>query len=256
MLVTRKLQTGILIALLAIWLQPTEVRSGHVKSNIERRDIVTGEGPETVRHSKVSVHYTGWLANGTKFDSSLDRGTPFQFTLGTGQVIPGWDMGLTGMKAGGKRKLVIPPELAYGKKGAGAVIPPNSVLTFEVELLRIVPPKYQNIDNAELSALMKHDVKIIDIRRADEWRSTGIIKGSKLLTAFDGKGNFVKNFAADFKSLVRQDEKVILICRSGNRTATIANFLSEKANFGNVLNVQFGIKQWIKRGHPVVKWEG
>ena len=89
--------------------------------------------------NKVSVHYTGWLENGTKFDSSLDRGQPFEFTLGAGQVIQGWDLGIVGMKVGEKKKLTIPPELGYGTTGTpGGPIPPNATLIFEVELLKII----------------------------------------------------------------------------------------------------------------------
>ncbi len=94
----------------------------------------TGETPETGK--LVAVHYTGWLSDGTKFDSSLDRGTPFEFPLGLGQVIPGWDEGLATMKVGGIRRLIIPPELAYGEAGRPG-IPPNAELTFDIQLLEI-----------------------------------------------------------------------------------------------------------------------
>ncbi len=95
----------------------------------------TGETPETGK--LVAVHYTGWLSDGTKFDSSLDRGTPFEFPLGLGQVIPGWDEGVATMKVGGKRRLIIPAELAYGEGGSPPTIPPNAELTFDIELLEI-----------------------------------------------------------------------------------------------------------------------
>jgi len=104
-------------------------------------DTHVGTGAEATRGHKVSVHYTGWLYNndkkGAKFDSSLDRGQPFSFTLGAQQVIRGWDEGVAGMKVGGKRTLIIPPDLAYGARGAGGVIPPNATLTFDVELLKV-----------------------------------------------------------------------------------------------------------------------
>ena len=99
--------------------------------------LAAGSGPVAAAGNTVSVHYTGWLTNGTKFDSSRDRNEPFKFRLGAGQVIPGWDEGVAGMQPGGKRRLTVPAQLAYGAQGAGGVIPPNAVLIFEVELLSI-----------------------------------------------------------------------------------------------------------------------
>jgi FKBP-type peptidyl-prolyl cis-trans isomerase FkpA len=104
---------------------------------LQSNDLQVGTGAEAVAGKKVSVHYTGTLTDGKKFDSSLDRGRPFQFVLGAGQVIKGWDQGVAGMKVGGKRKLVIPPEMGYGARGFPPVIPPDSTLVFEVELLAV-----------------------------------------------------------------------------------------------------------------------
>ena len=104
-------------------------------SGLQYEDLAVGDGATATKGQQVSVHYTGWLADGTKFDSSVDRGQPFQFDLGAGMVIRGWDEGVEGMKIGGKRKLVIPPDLGYGQRGAGGVIPPGATLVFEVELL-------------------------------------------------------------------------------------------------------------------------
>jgi FKBP-type peptidyl-prolyl cis-trans isomerase len=100
-------------------------------------DVAVGQGAEAREGSTVSVHYTGWLPDGTKFDSSRDRGEPFAFTLGAGQVISGWDEGVKGMKVGGRRKLVLPPQLAYGEGGAPPAIPPGATLVFDVEVLDV-----------------------------------------------------------------------------------------------------------------------
>jgi FKBP-type peptidyl-prolyl cis-trans isomerase FkpA len=100
-------------------------------------DEAVGEGPAAKSGDRVTVHYTGWLTDGTKFDSSKDKDQPFSFSLGAGNVIAGWDQGVAGMKVGGKRKLTIPPDLGYGARGAGGVIPPNATLKFDVELLKI-----------------------------------------------------------------------------------------------------------------------
>lgn len=106
-------------------------------SGLKITELNLGEGAEAAAGQTVVVHYRGTLENGKQFDASYDRVTPFSFPLGAGRVIKGWDEGVVGMKVGGKRKLVIPPDLAYGSRGAGGVIPPNATLTFEVELLDV-----------------------------------------------------------------------------------------------------------------------
>lgn len=114
--------------------------SGHVvttASGLRYEELRLGTGASPQPGQIAVVHYTGWLTDGTKFDSSLDRGVPFEFPVGQGRVIKGWDEGVATMKVGGKRKLMIPPDLGYGARGAGGVIPPNAELVFEVELLSV-----------------------------------------------------------------------------------------------------------------------
>lgn len=118
---------------------PEATSSGNIMTmdnGLKTEDEVVGTGAEAVSGKKITVNYAGTLTDGTKFDSSYDRGTPFSFNLGAGEVIAGWDQGVAGMKVGGKRKLTIPPSLGYGAQAAGA-IPPNSTLIFEVELLKV-----------------------------------------------------------------------------------------------------------------------
>jgi FKBP-type peptidyl-prolyl cis-trans isomerase len=144
-----KQRSGIILAIAAflcvvIWIVSTsqaddkkEEKVITTKSGLKYIELKEGTGDAAKAGDTVQVHYTGWLKDGTKFDSSLDRKEPFEFPLGKGRVIKGWDEGVAGMKPGGKRKLIIPPELGYGKRGAGNKIPPDAELTFEVELLKI-----------------------------------------------------------------------------------------------------------------------
>jgi FKBP-type peptidyl-prolyl cis-trans isomerase len=148
-MVQMRQRTGIIVAIAAFvcvvaWIVSSTVADDKkeekvitTKSGLKYIELKEGEGAAAKAGDTVSVHYTGWLKDGKKFDSSLDRKQPFEFELGKGRVIKGWDEGVAGMKPGGKRKLIIPPELAYGKRGAPGAIPPDAELTFEVELLKI-----------------------------------------------------------------------------------------------------------------------
>jgi rhodanese-related sulfurtransferase len=222
-------------------------------AGLQIKELTEGTGDIARTGDTVSVHYTGWLLNGTKFDSSVDRNQPFEFELGAGKVIKGWDQGVAGMHVGGKRELIIPPELAYGKRAVGGgLIPADSTLKFEVELLAIVQPPYTNVSDAALQKLLDEGVKIYDIRRPDEWKQTGVIKGSRLLTLFDTKG-VNPDFMPTLSKETKPDEKVIFICRTGNRTLQAANYVAKELHYSQVYNVSGGITGWIRNGFPVEK---
>lgn len=223
------------------------------QEGLQIRDLEKGTGEEANVSETVIVHYTGWLMDGTKFDSSLDRAAPFSFTLGERRVIPGWEKGVEGMQVGGKRELIIPPELAYGSQGAGGVIPPNATLRFEIELLKVKAKKYSNIGNEELKAKLASNVTIIDIRRPDEWQKTGVISGSHLVTFFDHRGNVNPTFGSKLQELVSNtSQEVVFICRTGQRSQVLSQYLADQAGFTNIANVQEGIVSSIESGGTVV----
>jgi rhodanese-related sulfurtransferase len=235
------------VLLLLLSLLMTSANADELQINV----LQPGDGAEAVPGAEVTVHYTGWLMDGTKFDSSRDRGEPFSLTLGAGRVIPGWERGLEGMRIGEVRELIIPPELGYGARGAGGVIPPNATLRFEVELLDVNAPPFSELDNRGLAAMIAKGVKVVDIRRPEEWHQTGVVAGSHLITAFDQYGRVVPGFPAEFQGLVAKDEPVVLICRTGSRTATLARALAEQLHYQKVYNVTDGITRWIAEGQMV-----
>lgn len=249
----RLLTTNILFCLGLVFFVPSAFATHGGEVEVKIDEIEVGQGLEALPFSVVDVHYTGRLEGGEVFDSSIERGEPFRFTLGAGQVIPGWDIGIKGMKAGGKRTLGIPPELAYGKRGAGGVIPPNARLTFEVALLAVEPPPFESIGNAELQSRLEGGIKLIDIRRPEEWQQTGVVEGSIRSTAFNADGQFLKSFVDMLERTVGPDEEFVVICRTGNRTAALSNWLVTRGGYKNVLNHRGGITDWIEKGRPVDK---
>jgi rhodanese-related sulfurtransferase len=226
-------------------------------SELEITTLSAGTGKVAELGMKVKVHYTGTLLNGTIFDSSIPRKKPFEFILGKGQVIKGWEQGILGMKVGEKRKLFIPSELAYGEKGAGASIPPNSELIFDVELIDIgFPPKLTGVNSKQLVQAQKNNTLIVDIRREEEWLETGIIEGAKTITAFTKEGNLHPQFREKFFSFVEgEDEDILIYCRSGNRSATIGNALVDQLGFTNVMHLSGGIVEWKTQGFKTIVYQ-
>ena len=215
--------------------------------------IVQGSGELAKSGMRVSVHYTGKLSDGTVFDSSVERDQPFVFTLGQGEVIKGWDLGVEGMNIGESRQLTIPPELGYGASGAGDIIPPNSILIFDVKLLSVSwPPKLKNASPKQFSNAQKDGAIIIDIRRNEEWIETGIIEGAVTITAFTRKSQLHKDFQAQFMPLfIDKDAPIFIYCRTGNRTSMLGNALIDQAGFTNVTHLDEGIVGWKKNGFAI-----
>ena len=220
---------------------------------LQINNIIEGEGAEIINHSKIQVHYTGKLQDGTKFDSSYDRGQPFSFQIGLREVIEGWEIGLMGMKVGGKRTLIIPPELAYGERGAGDLIPPNATLTFDVEIIDVKAPGYDFINAEEIQDLQEDGYKFIDIRTKKERDNTGIIPGSLEITAFDIYGNFVPEFMKTFRDLVDLDDNTVFISNEGEIASMLANGFVEQLKATNMYALKGGIQQLIKENFKLEK---
>ena len=202
---------------------------------------IIGNGLEVKNHSKVSVHYIGKLEDNTVFDSSYDRGQLFDFQIGVRQVILGWETGLLGMKEGGKRTIFIPYELAYGESGAGSLIPPKSNLIFEIEVIKVIPPGYKEIDGYQLKLAMTSDFKIIDIRTNDEIINSNKIPGAIQITAFDKNGNFFPNFFDKYKENVQIGEKVIFVSQNGDISSILANGFVEQLKQINIYHLKDGV---------------
>ena len=202
---------------------------------------IIGNGLEVKNHSKVSVHYIGKLEDNTVFDNSYDRGQLFDFQIGVRQVILGWETGLLGMKEGGKRTIFIPYELAYGESGAGSLIPPKSNLIFEIEVIKVIPPGYKEIDGYQLKLAMTSDFKIIDIRTNDEIINSNKIPGAIQITAFDKNGNFFPNFFDKYKENVEIGEKVIFVSQNGDISSILANGFVEQLKQNNIYHLKDGV---------------
>lgn len=212
-----------------------------------------GNGIEITNHFKVTVNYRGTLENGNEFDSSFKRKQPFIFQIGLRQVIPGWELGLMGMKVGGKRTLKIPPNLAYGSSGAGDLIPPNSTLIFDVEIVDAIPPNYINISSKELEKKQKEGLIIIDIRTKKEMKYTGIIKGSLKIPAFDIEGNFSPNFVSSYQKIASKEDHVVFISDVGDISSILANAFVEQLGFKNIYTLVGGIQNWIVEGRDLIE---
>ncbi len=215
---------------------------------------ILGEGIEVVNHSKVVVHYIGKLEDETVFDNSYKRGEFFKFQIGTRQVIPGWETGLLGMKEGGKRTIFVPYRLAYGERGVGDLIPPKSNLIFEIEVIKVIPPQYKEIDSKQIKlAITDESFTILDIRDLDEINKSGKIPGSIVLTAFDKNGNFLPDFLSKYQEIIKPGTKVIFVSQKGIISSILANGFVEQLNQINIYHLKHGIEDLQRINFNLVK---
>jgi len=243
--------TGLLSAILVLGTSSSFANDKFIIETLK-----PGTGDIAAAGQQVSVHYEGKLTDGTIFDASRPRGQPFRFILGKGQVIKGWDQGVEGMAVGETRRLTIPPEMGYGARGAGGVIPPNATLIFEVELLAINKPlTLGQMTSAELLKAQSEGAVIIDIRREDEWQDTGIIEGAKTITAFTQSGRLHPDFQQEFISVATSlDTPIVLYCRSGNRTSSLGNALVSQLGYSRLSHLSEGILGWASDGQKTVPY--
>ena len=220
------------LTLLVLFVTGTESMATDLKIEI----VTEGNGATASTGNRVSVHYKGMLTDDDVFDASGPRGKPFSFEIGAGQVIPGWEQGVSGMKVGEVRKLTIPPKLGYGSRGGGGAIPPNATLIFEIELLDVSDPITLGQANPKMFKQAQMDgTIIIDIRREDEWKDTGIIDGAVTITAFLKSGNIHPEFQKKFLNVITSKKTpIMLYCHVGSRTASLGNALINQLGYSHV----------------------
>ena len=218
--------------------------------------VIKGNGAIASTGKRAIVHYKGMLSDGDVFYEPRSHDNPFSFEIGAGQVISGWEQGVSGMKVGEVRKLTIPPELGYGARGAGDAIPPNATLIFEIELLDVSEPITLGQANPEIFKQAQMDgAIIIDIRREDEWEKTGIIDGAITITAFGERGNIHPEFQKKFLNIAPSEKTpIMLYCHVGGRTNSLGNALINQLGYSNVSHLTNGIVGWLADGNKIVNY--
>jgi len=215
-------------------------------------EIITdkpGTGKKIIKHSWVQLEYTGSFENGKIFDTNIGKDRPLVVQMSMKEVIPGFEQGIIGTTKGTKRKIKIPAELAYGKKGGGDIIPPNTDLIFEFEVIDVLDPSYKSVSSNELIDMIKNNAVALDIRTEEEWGKTGVIKGSFPETAFDKNGKFQVYVMDKIRALAAsqsQDVNLIFISHDGETASMLANSFSEDLGFTNVSVLKGGILKWLK----------
>ena len=210
-----------------------------------------------VNHSWVKIEYTGFFEDGKIFDTNVGKDKPLVFQIGMKEVIPGFEQGILGENKGSKRKIKIPPSLAYGEKGAGELIPPNSNLIFEFVILDVLNPNYEKIDSKKLEKLIKENAVALDIRLDNQWKKTGVIKGSFQETAFDIDGKFNVYLLDKIRALAGEESQgieLIFISHDGKTAEILGNAFAEDLGFTNVYVLDGGIQSLLNSNKPLEKY--
>ena len=218
------------------------------------RDL-PGYGKKIVNHSWVQIEYKGSFLDGNVFDTNIGKDKPLVIQIGMKEVIPGFEKGIIGTTKGTKRIIKIPSELAYGKSGAGNLIPPNTDLIFEFEIIDVLDPNYKSISSNEFIELMDLNAVALDIRTEDQWLKTGVIKGSFQETAFNKDGKFNVYLMDKVRALAgaeSQNIEIIFISNDGETASILGNAFAEDLGFKNVFVLKGGIKAWISEKKPLV----
>ena len=213
-----------------------------------------GDGKKIIYHSWVQIEYTGSFESGEVFDTNIGKDRPLVVQMGMKEVIPGFEQGIMGTTKGTKRKIKIPAELAYGEKGGGDVIPPNTDLIFEFEIIDVLDPHYKMIDSEELIEKINNNSVALDIRLESQWEN-GVIKGTFQETAFNKDGKFNVYLMDKVRALAAEESQnidIVFISHDGETAAILGNAFAEDLGFKNVSVFKGGIVQWIKEGRKLV----
>ena len=213
-----------------------------------------GDGKKIIYHSWVQIEYTGSFESGEVFDTNIGKDRPLVVKMGMKEVIPGFEQGIMGTTKGTKRKIKIPAELAYGEKGGGDVIPPNTDLIFEFEIIDVLDPHYKMIDSEELIEKINNNSVALDIRLESQWEN-GVIKGTFQETAFNKDGKFNVYLMDKVRALAAEESQnidIVFISHDGETAAILGNAFAEDLGFKNVSVFKGGIVQWIKEGRKLV----
>ena len=213
-----------------------------------------GDGKKIIYHSWVQIEYTGSFESGEVFDTNIGKDRPLVVQMGMKEVIPGFEQGIMGTTKGTKRKIKIPAELAYGEKGGGDVIPPNTDLIFEFEIIDVLDPHYKMINSEELIKKISNNAVALDIRLENQWEK-GVIEGTFQETAFDVNGKFNVYIMDKVRALAAEESQnieIVFISHDGETAAILGNAFAEDLGFKNVSVLEGGILQWLKEERKLV----